>query len=160
MRGLVSKTLSLCEVLIFVDCVSLTFCVIDYLYFSLVSCCVCVPVDHSGSASPLMSKRAQSARACKSAKFVSSSDTGLSSDTGSTGGSSIRSESSEWGSLRDTTSVSESCVHNNSCYSSRSCSGSESSSLSSVDTVVSGMEEGYTGVPRGQKPWCYWIVGR
>ena len=146
MRGLVSKTLSLCEVLIFVDCVSLTFCVIDYLYFSLVSCCVCVPVDHSGSASPLMSKRAQSARACKSAKFVSSSDTGLSSDTGSTGGSSIRSESSEWGSLRDTTSVSESCVHNNSCYSSRSCSGSESSSLSSVDTVVSGMEEGYTGV--------------
>ncbi len=44
--------------------------------------------------------------------------------------------------MRDTTSVSESSVHNNSCYSSRSCSGSESSSLSSVDTVVSGMEEG------------------
>ncbi len=46
-------------------------------------CAVSEPVDHSGSSSPLMSKRAQPATACKSTKFVSSSDTGLGSDTGS-----------------------------------------------------------------------------
>ena len=134
------KTLSLCEVLIFFNCGLLSFFGVDYLYFLLVLCCVCVPVDRSGFTSPLMSRRAQPARDCKKAKSVSSSDTVFSSESGITGGSSTQSVIGVSNPVGDSCSISGSCVisspHGISFCSSRS-------SLSSEGTLTGRMEDDY-----------------